>query len=131
VHLDVRVEPGGHLAEDLEDQRVAEDQRRVALLGPDHDGRAAGRQLGRGRLAVEREAGAGAVGGDALHPQGGALLVLQRVVHEPGAARTVVLLADERMDEVLGRLGVGGERQLVGLGLAVVVGDLDQVDPHA
>src|SRR5829696_709944 len=70
----------------------------------------------------------GPPGGDALDPQAGAVLVVQRVVQPAGAAGSVVLVADEGVRQVL-RLGrVGRERLLVGLGAPVVVGDLDEVD---
>ena len=84
-----------------------------------------------GGLAVEREAGAGASVGDALEPQCRcASLSCSASYRHRRAAVGVDLLADEGVREVLRRARVGRQRQLVGLGLAVVVGDRDEVDAH-
>ena len=140
VDLDVGVDPGRDLAEDLHQRVLAEGDRGVRLLAREE------RRVG---VEVELVAGqpvegqaAGEVGAVAAGLAGGAakarshsahrLAVVERVVRVHPAEVRLLPPAEEGVVEPGLGLGVEGQRHLVDLGAAraVVVGDLDQVDHH-
>ena len=74
--------------------------------------------------------GVDAVRCERREPQGHRLAVVESVVDDRVAVVVVVPLADEGVREAVLRLGVEGERELVVVRRAVVVGDLGEVDDH-
>jgi hypothetical protein len=129
VDLDVGVGPRRHAAEDLEQRLLAERHRGVGLLA----GERARERLGVDRVTgepVERDRAAVRVG-ERAEVGRHRLTVVHRVVGVGPAGLGVLPPADERMVEPVLGLGVEGQRQLVLLDDAVVVGQLAQVDDHA
>jgi hypothetical protein len=122
VELDVRVDSGGHPAEDLEDRLLAVDHAGVALLGVEDPGVRVVARIGDIRLGLERDVADRAAGGhEGEQPVRGGRVV-ERVV-----AGAVVVGADRGDRAELGdRPVVPGHDHLVPLGAAVGVLHVDQ-----
>jgi hypothetical protein len=131
VDLDVGIDAGRDLAEDLEDRVLAEGDRGVGLLSGEE---------GRGRLEVQIVAGhpvePQSVGvrvrrfGEGAEPAGHRLAVMQRVVDVDPAELGILPPPDEGVVEPVLGLGVVGEWELVDLQVTRPVRRLDQVDDH-
>ncbi len=129
VDLDVGVVAGGDLAEHLHQAVLAERQRGVALLAGEQRGVRGQVELVPGQ-PVERQVAVVVAGVEGLQPQDGDLAVVHRVVGVHGPEVGVLPLTDLGVLEAALRLGVVGDRDLVGLGLPVGVGEADQLDAH-
>jgi hypothetical protein len=87
-------------------------------------------QVGGARITMKGPPVAGGRLGDALPPQAGHLLVMQRVEHEDALALVVHALAHQDVHEDVERLAVVHQRQLIGLGVTVVVSHGDEQDAY-
>ncbi len=122
VQLDVRIDAAGDPAEHLEDRVLLEDHAGVALLGVEHPRPPVQRQL-RARLLLEGQVADRLTGVDQAQQEPRRLGGVEGVVRHPA----VLVGADGGHRAVLRQqLGAPADDQLISLGAAVGVRDVDQ-----
>ena len=136
VDGDVRVDPRGDLAEDLEQGVLAEHHRGVGLLAAEQRRVGVQVELVPGQpvehqLALGDRTAVGDPGRERPEQVRHRVAVVDGVVDEGVTVVGHVHLGDQRVVEPVLRVGVDGQRELVELHVARVgVGELDEVDQH-